>query len=165
MESDTTDMLFWLVFIGVIGLVLLYKWYSRRTDRVHVPERSYDREIKVRAMPDVIKRIPSDDREAIFAAFMFCAFNEKTEENSVNLNILYINGGHQFDWYLAAKRNITDKDAFVKFATSRGYEISSDSTEDNIVVKDGDLGALCIAVATEMYGLSLEDKIDVIENW
>jgi hypothetical protein len=79
-------------------------------------------EVEVTDIPEVFSRLQSSNNYPAFAVFIFAPPDRPASADSINIQFSMEDGNPGFDWVLLSPTNIEDRDRFVAFAESKGYD-------------------------------------------
>jgi len=120
-----------------------------------------ERELRIADIPSVFDKLSSEGNHGSFAVFIPKNPDADLGEH-LNVQFSYENGSAGFDWVLLSPVNIRDQGRLVDLAETLGITME-DREMNNVryLRAEGPVAAqFCQRVLTEMYGLSVDDKID-----
>ena len=139
-----------IVWAASIAALVFTAW--RRKGR---PRALPVRLIELTELPDLLATMALAPDEPVYAGLWFNTADQPDPEDAVNLNFSREDGNVGLDWILREGRNVRDRDLFLDFARTRGFEPKAQSKNgvSYLRVEAGDILALAAGLVTELYGV------------
>ena len=116
-------------------------------------------------IPTIVKRLDATGHNDAFVVFIFTRPGEyESDETAVNLQFSIENSRLGLDWVLLGPRNIKDQDTIAQFIRARGHTLTERQTNGVRYLRtvDGDLAALGVQIAQQVYGLRNDMVVDLV---
>lgn len=122
--------------------------------------------VQVRRIPEIVQQLRTQSRDTSWIVFLFSKHGETSDDDIVNLQFSVEKGHAGLDWVLLAPRNIKDRDKIVAFARQRGVQMRERELNNvhYLRAEGNGVETLGVAIATEFYGLSQTDTIEMISD-
>lgn len=144
-----------LVGLGLIGLVLI---------ALLLRSRSGDGpQVTVADIPEGVAHLQQRGREHAFLVYVFVP-RERRDGEAINLQYSIDRAQLGLDWVLLSPANIADKPKLEAFVRKQGHAPQEQTVNGVrfLRVEDGDLAALGVQIARELYGLAPSSELGTV---
>jgi len=134
--------------------------------KVGAPRLLNETKVRTSDLASLVEAMSRSSAPVRYAAIILSAQDRPSDQDVLNLQLSYENGGVGFDWVLLAPRNIEDQEKFRAFARAKGIEPIA-RTENGVSylrVETEDAAQFTASVVTELYDYPPNEPMGLVHE-